>query len=114
MIDREIVWTETAEFDLDHIASYMANDDIASAPAVLERIRGRRETLAKHAERGREVPELRAVEAPSHPELIEGPRRILYRYDERLVFIVSVLDARRDLSSLLIERLVHDHATPLD
>lgn len=62
MIDREIVWTETAEFDLDHLASGIAND----------------------------------------------------RYDERLVFIVSMLDARRDLSGLLIERLVHDHAPPLD
>ena len=114
MSDREIVWTEKAEFDLDHIASYIANDDIASALAVAERIRGRCETLAKHAERGREVPELRAMDAPSHRELIEGPWRILYRYDERIVFIVSVLDARRDLSSLLIERLVHDHAPPLD
>ena len=52
--------------------------------------------------------------APSQRELIEGPWRILDRYDERLVFIDSVLDARRDRSSLLIERLVHDHAPPLD
>ena len=54
------------------------------------------------------------MDAASHRELLEGPGRIVYRYDERLVFIASVLDARRDLSSLLIERLVHDHAPPLD
>ena len=46
------------------------------------------------------------MDAPTHRELIEGPWRILYRFDERFVFIVSVLDARRDLAGLLLERLV--------
>ncbi len=46
------------------------------------------------------------MDASTHRELIEGPWRIVYRYDERSVFVVSVLDGRRDLSSLLLERLV--------
>ena len=106
MTEREVVWTETAQVDLDHIASFIANDDIANALAVAERIRARCETLARHPDRGRAVPELRAMDAPTHRELIEGPWRILYRFDERFVFIVSVLDARRDLAGLLLERLV--------
>lgn len=106
MTEREVVWTKTAQVDLDHIASFIANDDIANALAVAERIRGRCETLAQHPERGRAVPELRAMDAPTHRELIEGSWRIVYRYDERSVSVVAVLDARRDLSSLLLERLM--------
>ena len=46
------------------------------------------------------------MDAPTHRELIEGSWRIVYRYDERSVSVVAVLDARRDLSSLLLERLM--------
>ena len=106
MTELEVVWTETAEVDLDNIASFIATDDITNAFAVAERIRGRCEKLARHPRRGRPVPELRGLDAPTHRELTEGPWRIVYRHDERYVFIVSVLDARRDLAGLLLERLV--------
>ena len=56
--------------------------------------------------RGRTVPELRSVGVQTYRELVEGPWRIVYRYDARHVYVIAVLDARRDLSSLLLERLV--------
>ena len=106
MIEREVLWTETAQLDLEHIVSFIAEDDIANALAAAERVERRCETLGQHPECGRVVPELRAMDAPTHRELIEGPWRIVYRYDERSVSVVSVLDARRDLSGLLLERLM--------
>ena len=106
MTRREVLWTETAQADLEHVVSFIAEDDIASALAVAERVQRRYETQGQHPERGRVVPELRAMGTPTHRELIEGPWRIVYRYDERGVSVVSVLDGRRDLSSLLLERLV--------
>ncbi len=42
----------------------------------------------------------------TYRELIEGPWRIVYRYDTDRVHVMAILDARRDLSSLLLERLV--------
>ena len=106
MTERELRWTETAQVDLEQIVSFVAQDDIASALAIAERVERRCETLGQHPERGRVGPELRAMDASTHRELIEGPWRIVYRYDERSVFVVSALDGRRDLSSLLLERLV--------
>lgn len=42
----------------------------------------------------------------AYREIVEGPWRIVYRYDADRVYVTAVLDARRDLSSLLLERLV--------
>ena len=52
------------------------------------------------------VPELGAIDVVAYRELVEGPWRIVYRYDDRAVSVVAVLDARRDLTSLLLARLV--------
>ena len=39
-------------------------------------------------------------------ELIEPPWRIVYRIESESVLVLGVLDGRRDLKSLLLERLV--------
>jgi len=31
--------------------------------------------------------------------------RIVYRYDDKCVYVMAVLDARRDLAGILLERL---------
>ena len=46
------------------------------------------------------------MDVPTCRELIEGPWRIVYRHDVDRVHVTAVLDARRDLSGLLLERLV--------
>jgi hypothetical protein len=38
-------------------------------------------------------------------ELIERPWRVVYRFERNHVYVVAVLDARRNLASLLLERL---------
>ena len=42
----------------------------------------------------------------TYRELLEGPWRIVYRYDADRIHVVAVLDDRRDLSGLLLERLI--------
>ncbi len=39
--------------------------------------------------------------------MIERPWRIVYRIETESVLVLAVLDGRRDLRSLLLERLVH-------
>lgn len=73
---------------------------------MLEQVERRCQTLATFPQRGRIVPELREVDVRAYRELVEGPWRIVYRYDADRVHVMAVLDARRDLSSLLLERLV--------
>jgi hypothetical protein len=58
------------------------------------------------AQRGRIVPELRAVGVLHYRELMERPWRIVYRIGASHVLVLAVLDSRRDLQSLLLERLI--------
>jgi addiction module RelE/StbE family toxin len=106
MIERRIRWTRTAQRDLDVVVDYIADDSIENALAVLDRLQARAESLATAAERGRVVPELRALDVHQYREVIERPWRIVYRIESESVLVLAVLDGRRDLRSLLLERLV--------
>ena len=106
MADLRVLWTEAARLDLERIVEFIAEENPASALTALARVERRCQTLAALPERGRIVPELRAVDVLTYRELIEGPWRIVYRHDIDQVHVMAVLDARRELSSLLLERLV--------
>ncbi len=106
MTDFRVLWTEAARLDLQRIVGFIAEESPSHALAVLEKVEQRCEALVACPERGRIVPELRAIDVLVYRELIEDPWRIVYRYEAQRVYVTAVLDARRDLSSLLIERLV--------
>ena len=106
MTEFEVRWTDTARLDLERIVEFIAEENPANALTALARLERRCQSLAALPERGRIVPELRAVDVLSYRELVEGPWRIVYRYDIDRVHIMAVLDARRDLSGLLLERLI--------
>ena len=102
-----VLWAEAARRDLAGIVEFVAEESgSARALAVLDRVERRCETLDTLPGRGRIVPELRLVDVHTFRELIEGPWRIIYRYDVDHVYVTAVLDTRRDLASLLLERLV--------
>ena len=105
MAEFEVLWTETAKHDLQRIVTFIAEGNPARALAVSEQVEHRCRALASFPERGRIVPELRAVSVLVYRELVEGPWRIVYRFDADRVHVTAVLDARRDLSTLLLERL---------
>ena len=106
MADFQVLWTDAARLDLERIVEFIAEEHPENALAALARVERRCRTLAVLPERGRIVPELRAVDILIYRELIEGPWRIVYRYDADRVHVMAGLDARRDLSGLLLERLV--------
>ena len=107
MADFQVLWTEAARLDLAGIVEFIAEESgSARALEALDRLERRCRTLATLPERGRIVPELRLVDVYTCRELIEGPWRIIYRYDVDRVYVTAVLDARRDLAGLLLERLV--------
>jgi plasmid stabilization system protein ParE len=108
MRERRIRWTKTARGDLDIVVDYIAGDSVENALAVLDRLEQRADALRLAAERGRLVPELKAVDVLQYRELIERPWRIIYRIEPDQVVVLAVLDGRRDLRSLLLERLVRD------
>ena len=105
MHEHRVLWTDTATADLEEIVEFIASDDPANALQVLDRLESRVAALKQLPERGRVVPELRAMDVLMYRELLESPWRVIYRYEEKRVYIMAVLDSRRDLAGLLLERL---------
>jgi addiction module RelE/StbE family toxin len=101
-----VIWTETATRDLQEIVSYIAKDSQQQATKVLKKIRDKSATLRSTPSRRRFVPELLEFDLRSWRELIVSPWRIIYRIEGRLVFVDSVLDGRRDVEDILMQRLL--------
>ena len=106
MIERRVLWTRTARRDLDAIVTYIATDSIENALSVLDRLQKRADSLTTAAESGRLVPELRSIDVHQYRELGDRPWRIVYRIDPDRGMMLAVLDGRRELESLLLDRLV--------
>jgi len=103
-----VVWTKAAETDLECIVDFIADNSIDAALAVFARIRERVATLDSFPDKGRVVPELHQHGIVQYRELIVAPWRIMYRIDGTKVYVISVVDSRRNLEDLLLERLSRD------
>ena len=104
----QVVWTEGAARDLTDIAVWIARESPADARRLLKRIRNRSRTLATTPSRCRVVPELVEFGIHQFRELITRPYRLVYRVQADRVFVLAVLDSRRDLEDVLLERLVRN------
>lgn len=106
MADRyQVLWTDTAQQDLSGIIDYIAQDSINDAIAILQRIESQAALLTSLPSRGRIVPELLNTGISQYREMICAPWRIVYRIENQRIFIMAVLDSRRDLQTLLLNRL---------
>ena len=101
-----VVWTEVALLDVERLAAYLVDEAPSRADDILERIIGRGESLEIAPGRGRTPPELRFINDRNWREVQESPWRILYRISGRTVEIHAVLDGRRSLEDILMERLL--------
>lgn len=101
----KVIWTHTAEEDLAGIVEFIADDSIETAYAVFERIHASAAALHDLPDRGRIVPELHQNGISQYRELIIAPWRIIYRVESGSLYVTAVLDGRRNLEDLLLERL---------
>jgi len=92
--------------DIERLASWLVHEVPLRAERILDRIIARAESLDVSPERGRTPPELRAIGNRTWREIQERPWRILYRIDGKTVQIHAVLDGRRSLDDILLERLL--------
>ena len=102
----EVIWAETAEKDLIGIIDYIFTDSPSMAYEKFKEIRKRASSLNNYPERGRVVPELKEQGIIQYRELIIPPWRIIYRIAEKSVHVLSVLDSRRNVEDLLLNRLI--------
>lgn len=101
-----VFWTETAHNDLESIIDYISTDSIDNALNILYKIKEKAETLYSFPDRGRIVPELKFHNIENYRELILNPWRIIYKIDKDKIYVLSVLDGRRNIEDILLERLL--------
>lgn len=101
----QVLWTDTSRQDLTWIIDYIAQDSIGNALSVLDKLEAKAATLTTLPNRGRIVPELLDTGISQYREIINAPWRIVYRIETQRVLVMAVLDSRRDLQVLLLNRL---------
>ena len=101
-----MLWARTAQRDLERIATSIAESDVQAALRLVGCIETRASRLDRLALRGRVVPELRAFGISAYRELIESPWRIIYRVTPKDVFVLAVIDGRRNVEDVLLDRLL--------
>jgi plasmid stabilization system protein ParE len=101
-----VEWAGVAATDLATIIEYIARDDIVSASSVLDKVEQTASSLRTMPMRGRVVPELAAFGIREYREIIVSPWRMIYRVAGKTVNVLAVVDGRRNLEDLLLERLV--------
>jgi toxin ParE1/3/4 len=103
-----VVWAEAAVRDLEEIATRIALDSPPNAAGVLERLERKAAALEVAPLRGHVVPELQRFGIGTFRELPARPHRIFYRVTGRTVHVLAVLDGRRELADVLLDRLIRE------
>ncbi len=102
----QLIWASPARIDLVEIAEFIADDNPVAARTTIKKIKEQVSNLHFQPEQGRIVPELASQGIVKYRELIVSPWRILYQIDKTKVYIVLVVDGRRDLEDILFKRIM--------
>ena len=98
--------TQSAEEDLKEIVDFIAEEEPGIALKILDKLELRIRSLIELPDRGRIVPELKAKDILTYREIIESPWRIVYSIIEDTVYILFVIDGRRNVNDLFLKKLV--------
>ena len=91
--------------DIEEIIEYYLNDRPEYAKKIFELLFERINSLKSFPNKGRIVPELLEYNINEYREILESYWRIIYRIDNDMVEIFTVIDARRNVQDLLVEKL---------
>jgi len=102
-----VLLTNDAARDLNELYDYIAvHDSPRKADYVLEQIEKTFSTLSEFPERGVYPKELLKLGIREYREIFFKPYRIIYRVMDRNVYVLLIVDGRRDMQSLLQRRLL--------
>lgn len=102
----EVIWTNSAKFDLESIIEYIKIDSVDIAKKVFFAIKKECENLYFYPERKRVVPELQQIGILKYREIIYKRWRIIFKIDNSKVYILLVVDSSRNLEDILFQRLI--------
>ncbi|MDA0323521.1 MAG: type II toxin-antitoxin system RelE/ParE family toxin [Verrucomicrobia bacterium] len=100
-----IEWAPVAQADLDELLEYITEQDsVDAAIHVYEKIMSRIDALGSNPLRYRVPSELQPHGVRDYREVIVAPYSVFIRVSGRTIGIIGVLDRRRDLQEILVER----------
>ncbi len=99
-----VTWTSIARSDLTEIFEYLAIENTHKALQVLGKIEEQIKQLNTYPESGRVIPELGKHSITKYRELIINPWRVFYKIEKADVYILAVVDGRRNIEDILLKR----------
>ncbi len=103
-----VFWIRMAQDDLIEIIEYISSDSLNIAEKIFEKIKKETVKLENYPKRGRIIPELDFHNISNYRELIITPWRIIYRIEEQKVYILSMIDSRRNFEDIILRRLIRN------
>ena len=100
----QVEWAAIAQHDLKQVIDYVAIDSPGNASQILQKIKQKVSALYTMPDRGRIVPELKDQGIHTYREFIIAPWRVIYRISDTTVFVLSVIDSRRNVEDILLDR----------
>ena len=102
-----VLLTDDAVRDLEELYDYINQHDVpGKADYVLEQIEKVFSSLSENPRRGVYPKELVSIGIKEYREIFFKPYRIIYRIVEKKVFVLLIVDGRRNMQELLQRRLL--------
>jgi toxin ParE1/3/4 len=103
----KIIITENARLDLHEIVDYISNRESQTiAKQINKKIKEKIKDLSDYPEKGRIIPELDQFNIIKYKEIIVAPWRIIYKIQQNNIFVLNIIDGRRNLEDLLLKNLI--------
>jgi plasmid stabilization system protein ParE len=107
MPDRyNVLWTESAQSDLISIIEYISINNPLNAKEIFLKFKSSASKLYFFPKRGRIVPELKEQGITIYRELVIKPWRVIYKIKNKNIYILSVIDSRRNVEDILLSRFI--------
>lgn len=102
----KIKWTTNAKDDLLAIVTYVKRESPSKAREIYLSIREKADSSNFFPLKGRIVPELQSEGITLFREVIASSWRVIYKIGNDTVYIMAVLDSRRNIEEILLHKLL--------
>ncbi len=102
-----VLWTASAESDLISIIEYISINNPLNAKEIFLKFKTSASKLYLFTKRGRVVPELKEQGVRIYRELVFKPWRVIYKIENKNVYILSVIVSRRNIEDSLLSRFIN-------
>ncbi|HEX7369269.1 MAG TPA: type II toxin-antitoxin system RelE/ParE family toxin [Rhodanobacteraceae bacterium] len=104
---RRVIITEDAQRDIAMLYDYIVDHDSpVQAERIMDRLLESAKSLAENAERRSHLRELLVFGFREFRQIVSKPWRIIYDVEADQVIVYLIADGRRDMRSLLAQRLL--------